>query len=420
VVDDTPTNVSAVVDASRNVVIDWDDSRDPNFEWFGVRRTTDPGSDMATWTRLAPNYTVSRAVDSGLAPGTYYYYVTARARNGAISARSNVASVTVPAVQTPTPTPTVSPTVTATPTPTVTATPTPTVTPTPTPGACPVATRNVPDGPDPFGGCFPGPKTTGVPDGTALTNYTGSCTITAANTVIDSKTVNCRLSIRAANVVIRNSHINGHVWIDSPNTSASFTISDSTIDAGDVNGTVNDGNRALGKSNFTAIRVETVRGIGGGWCEFNCTIQDSWIHGQDRDEGGYAHQSGIRMGSGSSTAGQRIHHNTIVCDAPYVAPDAGCSANLTGYGDFATIQNNTVTNNLMGATTGGTCAYGGSTKSKPYANGNNNKFHNNIFQRGRNGKCGVWFAMIDLDAGLRGNEWVNNRWDTGELMPSDG
>ena len=38
-------------------------------------------------------------------------------------------------------------------------------------------------------------------------------------------------------------------------------------------------------------------------------------------------------------------------------PDAGCSANVTGYGDFATIQNNTRSKNLMGATTGGTGAY---------------------------------------------------------------
>lgn len=260
-----------------------------------------------------------------------------------------------------------------------------------------------------------------------MTNYTGSCTITAANTVIESKLVNCKLTIRAAGVIIRNSYINGNVWIESPNSGYSFTIVDSTIDAGEVSATVNDGTRSLGKSNFTAIRVETLRGIGGAWCEYNCTIQDSWIHGQDRDEGGAAHQSGIRMGSGSAAAGQRIEHNTIICDAPNVAPDAGCSADITGYGDFATIQNNTVANNLLGSTPGGTCAYGGSSKGKPYPNGTNNRFHDNIFQRGAGnrgagplGKCGYWFAITDLDAGKRGNEWVNNRWDTGELMPSNG
>ncbi len=62
---------------------------------------------------------------------------------------------------------------------------------------------------DPFGGCWPGPANTGVPVGTVLTPYTGPCTITVANTVIDSKIISCELLIRADNVTIRNSHING-------------------------------------------------------------------------------------------------------------------------------------------------------------------------------------------------------------------
>jgi hypothetical protein len=133
------------------------------------------------------------------------------------------------------------------------------------------------------------------------------------------------------------------------------------------------------------------------------------------------------MGSGAVGAGQLFHHNTIACDAPNIPPDAGCSADVTGYGDFNTIQNNTLTNNLFGTTTGGTCAYGGSSASKPYPNGNNNVFRDNIFQRGPGnrgagplGKCGHWFAITDLAAGQRGNQWVNNRFDTGELMPSSG
>jgi hypothetical protein len=323
---------------------------------------------------------------------------------------------------TPTPTPSATPTATATATPSPTPTSTPTATP-PT-GACATATPNVPDGPDAAGGCFPGPSNTGVPDGTALTTYSGPCTITAANTVIDSKTVNCYLEIKAPGVVIRNSLINGHVWIDDPNQGGSFTITDSTVDAGPVDATSNDGNKAIGKSHFTAIRVETVRGVSGIFCEYDCHIVDSWIHGQDKDEGGAAHESGVRMGSGSATAGQSLTHSTVVCDAPNVPPDAGCSADVTGYGDFATIQNNLVERNLLEATTGGACAYGGSTTGKPFPNGTNNVWRDNIFQH-RNafqdsGHCGYWFAIIDLAAGQRGNTWTNNRWDTGELMPSDG
>jgi len=49
-------------------------------------------------------------------------------------------------------------------------TPTPDATPTSTPwkrSDCPSKEHNVPDGRDPWGGCFPGPKTTGVPEGVA-------------------------------------------------------------------------------------------------------------------------------------------------------------------------------------------------------------------------------------------------------------
>jgi hypothetical protein len=335
---------------------------------------------------------------------------------------AQMASVYADLAGNPTPTPSATPTATPTVTPSPTPTPTPTTT--PTPGACATATPNVPDGPDPSGGCFPGPSNTGVPDGTVLTDYTGPCTITAANTVIDSKTVNCYLEIHAPGVVIRNSLINGHVWVDDPNQGGSFTITDSTVDAGPVDATHNDGNKAIGKSHFTAIRVETVRGVSGIFCEYDCHVQDSWVHGQATDAGGHAHESGIRMGSGSATAGQSLTHSTVICDAPNVPPDAGCSADVTGYGDFATIQNNLVDRNLLEATTGGACAYGGSTTGKPFPNGTNNVWRDNIFQH-RNafqnsGHCGFWFAIIDLQAGQRGNTWTNNRWDTGELMPSDG
>jgi len=281
---------------------------------------------------------------------------------------------------------------------------------------------NTPGGKDPWGGCFPSAADTGVPDGTALTNYTGSCTITAANTVIDKKTVNCGyLNIKAAGVTITNSKINGSVWVDTPNSGYSFTISDSTIDAGEVSATANDGKSSIGKSNFVATRVETLRGIRGVWCEYNCVVQDSWIHGQDRDEGGAAHQSGVRMGDGSV-----IRNNTLSCDAPDVAPDAGCSADLTGYGDFAPIRNNLIERNLFMATPGGTCAYGGSSGSngsKPYGSqAANIVFRENVFQRKNalqsSGKCGNWFAIADFDRARPGNQFVGNRWDDGTAVAS--
>jgi hypothetical protein len=292
--------------------------------------------------------------------------------------------------------------------------------PPPTPAeplACASARSNVAGGRDPFGGCWPGASTTGVPDGTKLTSYPGPCTITKADTIIDAMTVDCVLEIAAANVQIRNSKINGGVWIDDQSKPHSFTITDSEIDAGTDTA---DGSTAIGKSHFTAIRVETHGGIRGIWCEDACTVEDSWIHGQATDASGQAHESAVRMGAGSV-----IRHNTLLCDAPDVPPDAGCSADLTGYGDFAPIRNNTIDKNLFLATSGGTCAYGGSSGdegSKPYGNqAANIVFSDNIFQRRssvqNSGTCGAFFPITDFDPGRPGNRWTGNRWDDGRTVP---
>ena len=165
---------------------------------------------------------------------------------------------------------------------------------------------NVAGGKDPWGGCWPDASNTGVPAGTTLSNYTGPCTITGNGTVIDRKTVNCGLTIRASGVQITNSKINGTVSIDDQNSSYSFTITDTEIDAGPVNASSNDGATAIGKGHFVATRVHTRGGIRGVWCEYDCTLRDSWIHGQARDSGGQAHESGVRMGDGSTLDPQLV------------------------------------------------------------------------------------------------------------------
>ena len=77
------------------------------------------------------------------------------------------------------------------------------------------------------------------------------------------------------------------------------------------------------------------------------------------------------------------------------------------------------------ATLGGVCAYGGSSP-KPYPNGTNNKFRDNVFQRGPTGwseggqrVCGYYRAVDSVAQGVRGNEWVNNKYDDGSAVPSN-
>jgi hypothetical protein len=317
---------------------------------------------------------------------------------------------------------------------------------TPTSG-CPVNSPGTyqPGTADPWGGCFANASNTGVPAGTTLTNYTGPCTVSTANTTIDSKTINCEpLLINTSGVSITKSQINGQVAVNSdsyPNP-YSFTITDSRVVQPNDRASVHqDEPFGIGKSNFTATRVHVTGGIRGVWCEYNCTLRDSYIHAQAVDNNGALactdidgtkhvclHESGARQGSGPDAAhGQNFIHNTWTCDAPDVADpnpggtdSSGCSATLTGYGDFATIQYNTVTRNLFLETEGGVCIYGGGSAGKPFPNANHQTVTENIFHGGSDRLCGWGFTSTDW-RNVATNTWSSNSmWDGTVLVPNWG
>lgn len=247
---------------------------------------------------------------------------------------------------------------------------------------------------------FPGAHDTGVPAGVALASYDGPEAVTEPGTVIDRRRITGRLVVTAPGTVITRSEIRGNVTVTE---SGSLRIVDSSIDAGDHAGTGLEG------YHFTAVRVHVVGGNRSMYCSADCTIRDSFVHGQATDPSGRWHESGIRMEQRA-----RIIHNTITCDAPDVPPDGGCSAGLTGYGDFAAVRDNLVRDNLFLPTTGGACAYGGSSRGKPHTEGaRGNRFVGNVFTRGASGSCGVWFAIADFDPAAPGNVWRDNVWDDG-------
>ncbi len=255
-------------------------------------------------------------------------------------------------------------------------------------------------------GTWPGPDNTGVPKQVILSAYAGPMTITVANTSIDAKTITGDLVVRAANVRVTNSRINGSIATDENSTGYSFVIEDSEVYVGERQGT------GVGAVNFTATRVNVHGGNRSMNCWKTCLIQDSWVHGQFTDRTGVAHESGIRMGADGI-----VRHNTIACDAPDVPPDAGCSAALTGYGDFAAVANMTIDGNLLLASTGGFCAYGGSSAGKPFSSAAHDiRFTGNVFQRGGGGKCGYWGAITDFNPAMPGNVWARNTWDDGTVL----
>ena len=262
------------------------------------------------------------------------------------------------------------------------------------------------EGPGAIPEVFPSAETTGLPQGTTLSDYTGQCRITTPDTVIDKKRVDCwPLQIDAPGVVITNTQINGFVYT-ADDGAGSFTITDSEVNSGDNPVT------GIGDVSFTATRVHVTGGKRSVMCYRDCTVEGSYVHGQFTDTSGYYHESGIRMGSNAVIRG-----NTIACDALDVPPDGGCSGALTGYGDFAVIQNNIIDGNLFIAGSGGYCTYGGSTTGKPNSAGTRDiRFTNNVWQRGKTSKCGEWGPITSFDSEAPGNVWSNNRWEDGETV----
>ncbi|WP_127481226.1 hypothetical protein [Nocardioides pantholopis] len=257
---------------------------------------------------------------------------------------------------------------------------------------------------------FPTRRSTGVPASQRLRPYRGPCTITRPGTVLVGRLVRCDLRVLAPRVVVRRSLVHGTVSSGTDRSGrSSFTLARSTVDVSPGGSRMATG---VGEVRFRVLRSEVRGGNRGINCWHRCLVRDSWVHGQDTDRTGVWHESGIRMG----TRG-RIIGNRIACDAPTVPPDAGCSAPLTGYGDFGPVRDNLIRRNLLVATTGGTCAYGGSSGGKPYSRqAARIRFVHNVFQRGRTGRCGYWAPVLDFDRRAPGNQFTGNRWTDGRRV----
>lgn len=313
-------------------------------------------------------------------------------------------ALTVPPTTTP---PATTPPATTPPATTSPPTTPPVTTPPPTtpPATTPPVTTPPPTTPPPTTG-FPDASNTGVPVGVTLTAYSGPCNITAANTAIDSKLINCDLTINAFGVVITNSRVNGQITMGN----GALTISDSEIVVGARHGLT-----GLSNHDWVATRVEISGGNRGALCDNNCTLRDSWIHGTYVEN--VDHASGARVSQNANYI-----HNTLACDATPTPQDGGCSADLTMYPDYAPVKNILIQNNLLVANTGNAfCAYGGYIPSKPFGgdptNATNIRFIGNVFQRGSNGQCAAYGPIDSWGKGRTGNVWSGNIWDNGTALP---
>ena len=263
-----------------------------------------------------------------------------------------------------------------------------------------------PSGPPSTSG-FPGSNNTG-PHGVTLAAYSGPCKITKAGTVIDGKSVNCGLDIRAKNVVVKRSKVKGHVNSDG---GGSVTIQDSEVDVG------TGYEASVSGTNLTVQRSNIHGGEASVNCWGNCTITDSWLHGQYMPSGEDWHLDAFLSNGASNVV---LRHNTLACDHAG-SKDGGCSANVGIFGDFAKNSHYTIDHNLFVASEDMSyCAYGGSQSSKPYK-ADTIVYTSNVFQRGKNGKCGGYGPVANFSYSVSGNRWENNVWEDGQplVAPDD-
>ncbi len=316
-------------------------------------------------------------------------------------------------------------------------------------GSC-VGAANEPGGPDPWGGCWPGPHNTGYPQGlpgdarpaTTLTNYSGPAEINSCGTVIENKLVNTWLLLKVGNgthskdtpcLTIRNSKIIGTInTMDS--SKGPILIEDSeitTVDEATTYGIPFVEN--LGRYNIFAYRVKSLGGDPTIKCAAYCETKDSMVYaptlgGNDR------HYNAIG-GNGMEAGSWNIEHNYASCGdwsgtstgSPPTG-DTGCSAAIGFYGDFSPVRNITIHRNLIRSSyvvSGGQefrqsayCLNPGYYVGKPYPNPTNMTVTDNIFHRSLSGKCGIFGPTNSLNkVGLGAtNVWSGNRYTDGTVI----
>jgi hypothetical protein len=271
----------------------------------------------------------------------------------------------------------------------------------PLPGAGCAAAANSPGGPDPWGGCWPGPANTGVPAGTRLTDYHGSCTIRTSQVVIDASLIRCQLQVLAAGVTIADSRIAGTVHTQG---NGSVLIKDTTIDGGA------DHSESVGGAHLTVLRDNIYGDQHEVHCYTDCVVADSWLHDNYNGLAQGWHENGFFNDGGRHFT---ITHNSIYCVG-------GCTADIAFIPD-GDISDATVSRNLLVATRYASyCLYPSSEPQYKPGVMTHIVVTGNVFQLGANGKCGRYGPVAGWDRPNRtagtdgyGNIWARNIWNNG-------
>ena len=202
----------------------------------------------------------------------------------------------------------------------------------------------------------PTAESVGVPKGTTLSTYKGSCTITKSGKVIRNKILNCApLTIKAKGVRVESSLINGFVMVGTQDGFDPVQVSDPegddpirvTIIDSEIHTPADSDFRPISASHYVVKRSYLHGSFSGGECHNACTIKWSFVQGYGE------HSSGLRILRNGT-----LKHNTIWCE---LNPDAdedndgvpdvggGCSGNLVMYEEFGMPHHNLLKHNYFPA-----------------------------------------------------------------------
>lgn len=239
-------------------------------------------------------------------------------------------------------------------------------------GNC-AGSRRDPGGPDPWGGCWPGPHNTGVPAGTSLTSYSGDRTISRRGAVVSGWDVDGCIIVTAVGVTIENSRA-GCVKVEAKarycragETAAEKALTGCTVVPGVSSArrspprlVVRDseircpdglGESGLGDRNMLVLRVDISHCENGLSVDSYVKVKDSYVHDLYNAVEGDPHTDGLQ-----GLVGRRLilEHNVFFAFTPgcsYPSVDARCNGNaaitIGGQRDFPSVRHTAIRRNLL-------------------------------------------------------------------------
>lgn len=285
----------------------------------------------------------------------------------------------------------------------------------PTSGASCAAPRNTPGGPDPWGGCWPGPDNTGpsaqanlinadtnIPSnalpkdntGWSFSSSDGYITVTATKAVIDGVYSAASIYIPAGrSLTVKDSNISyindegSSLLVENTTINGRGQWKFATIDGGD---------------NITIRNSNLYNGEHGVLCYGNCIVENSYLHDNANGAAAGAHQNGFVSVNGSNFI---VKHNSVGCVG-------GCTGDISFLDQNANSGATVSKNLLLASPDAAFCAYPG--PDNPGQHASNMVWTANVFQKGPHNKCATYgpvYGWYPKDGS--GNVWSGNTWDDG-------